>query len=709
MKIWMLLATASIAALNATAQESADSESRQATIIVTGQKLDMALEDVTSSVKVVSALEIAREPVSDLYDLVERIPNVNGSSGDLGFAIRGIDQRGVGGAGRGQTLTIYVDDAALGNYTTFFGPLESWDLGQVEVFRGPQSTNFGRNSLAGAIYVRSRDPSYDPDLRWRLEAGEYDAFQIAAAGGGSLIKDKLAVRVSVQHRKNDGFIKNTYLGKNADATEVTSGRVKFLFEPTNNVRIITTTSYTDNFGGEDGVNPATGFSREVAYDFPGSEGTKTWLQSLNANWTISDQIEVQSITAWQRTDYTRTEDYDVTPMPISSLLRSGIDESLSQELRFKYTGERLRGALGVYYADASTNYTDSFTIPITFAYPQLPLSNLVSRDSFIDFAAENYAIFFDGEYSITESIDALFGARYDNETQTNEAIADTWILGDLPAAYNFLRALEGRSIQLSETEYDAFLPKAGVRWRPNDDTTLAFVVQKAYRAGGSQISSLDGSVTVYDPEYLWNYELSARQSFLDGRLALNTNIYYADWTDQQVSVQVPGAPNFYTTVNAGEATVYGLESELSYQFNDAINFYAGLGYAHTEFKEFPNPTPGPGQADNFNGNTFAFAPEYSLNAGIAYDRGQGFFGGLDANYQSSAFSEQENLEENKLDERVLVNARLGYDFANGIRASIMARNLLDKDYYTTLNRDASGGFSRIGDPRVISVRLDASF
>jgi outer membrane receptor protein involved in Fe transport len=345
MKFWMLLATASIAALNSSAQEAAETESRQSTIIVTGQKIDTAIEDVTSSVKVVGALEIAREPVSDLYDLVERIPNVNSSFGDLGFSIRGIDQRGVGGAGRGQTLTVYVDDAALGNYTTFFGPLESWDLGQVEVFRGPQSTNFGRNSLAGAIYARSRDPSYESDLRLRLEGGEYGSFQIAAAGGGALIEDKLAVRVSGQHRKSDGFITNTFLGKDADATEVTSGRVKFLFEPTSDIRIITTTSYTDNFAGEDGVNPATGFAREAAYDVAGSEGTKTWLQSLNASWQISDRIELQSITAWQQTDYTRIEDYDVTPLPISALFREGVDESISQELRFKYTGKRLRGAV----------------------------------------------------------------------------------------------------------------------------------------------------------------------------------------------------------------------------------------------------------------------------------------------------------------------------------------------------------------------------
>ena len=357
MRTYTLLASASALAVcaggDATAHEPV---SRQETIIVTGQKIDAALQDVAASVAVVTGDEIAREPISDLYDIVDRIPNVTTSFGDLGFAIRGIDQRGIGGSGRGQTLTVYVDDASLGNYTTFFGPLDAWDLGQVEVFRGPQSTNFGRNALAGAIYVRTQDPTYENDLKVRLEAGEYETFQIAAAGGGAIVEDQLAWRASVQHRKSEGFIENTFLGKPADATEVTSGRLKLLWEPASDIRILSTTSYSDNFAGEDGVNPSSGFSREVQYDVPGSEGTKTWLQSINATWSINAHWELQSITAYQSTDYTRIEDYDVSPAPISSLDRLGEDTSLSQEIRLKYLGERLSGAAGAYYTDASSEF-----------------------------------------------------------------------------------------------------------------------------------------------------------------------------------------------------------------------------------------------------------------------------------------------------------------------------------------------------------------
>ena len=350
---------------------------------------------------------------------------------------------------------------------------------------------------------------------------------------------------------------------------------------------------------------------------------------------------------------------------------------------------------------------DSFTIPITFAFPTLPIDNLVSRDSFIDFAAENYALFFDGEYAVTDNLNLLFGARYDNETQTNVAVSDTQILGDIPAFLQPLLApLIGVAEQSSKTEYDAFLPKAGLRWEPTENSTYAFVAQKAYRAGGSEISSLDGSVSLYDPEYLWNYEISSRQRLMDGRLLWNTNVYYADWTDQQVAVQVPGAPNFFTTVNAGESTIYGLETDFSYAVAPAFDVYAGIGYAHTEFDDFPDPND---PTENLAGNSFPFAPEWTANAGFDYQASNGVFGGVDVNYQSASYSDQDNFEQNEVRERTLVNARIGYAFDDYWRLSLNARNLLDEDYYTFLNRDPSGGFARLGDPRVITLRLDADF
>ncbi|AWW74052.1 hypothetical protein CD351_06375 [Erythrobacter sp. KY5] len=695
----------------------------QPVIIVTGQKTEQSLQDVTASVDVTTAEEIAREPIIDLFDIVERIPNVTASFGEQGFAIRGIDQRGIGGTGA--TLIVFVDDSPLSNQTAFFGPTDSWDLGQVEVFRGPQSTNFGRNALAGAIYLRTQDPTYEWDFRLRGEVGDNGQRQAAIAGGGPIIDDVLAFRVAANYRESDGFVFNTFLNEEYDNTELTTGRFKLLFEPTDNLSIISTSSYTENFAGEDGIDPTNGnpgnpvspedVIREVAVDAPGLEGTETFIQSINATWDVSDRVQIQSITTYQDTDYVRQEDFDGTPAPIAALDRTGADEAFSHELRVKYFGDRLTVAGGAYFFTNEDGFTDNFTVPATAVNPALPASILINRVAQTTNETTNYAVFADGEFALNDAVDLLFGFRYDHEEFENTAIADTSTVDPLPPGFVFLAALLGQTEAITEAEYEAFLPKFGVRWNINPDANIAFVSQRAYRAGGAQISVLDGAVNEFDPEFLWNYELSARTIWLDGRLRWNANIFYSDWSDQQVLEPLPGISDFFRTVNAGESTLYGFETDFSFDASDEIEIYGGLGYSFTEFDDFQNGRFDPAlpasetNQENFAGNRFPFAPRWSANFGVAYAQEQGLFGGVDANYQSDVFNSSENFAINRCCQRILVNARIGYTWRN-FSLSAYVRNAFDEQYFSFLDASAPGEeFSRLGDPRTFAIRLDADF
>ncbi len=715
-----LLVASGVAAAN---QADADSDNQHMDeIIVVGQKFDRTLRDVASSVTVETGAEIEREPLVDLYDIVDRIPNVTSSFGGLGFAIRGVDQRGV--AGSGATLTIYVDDAPLGNQTTFFGPLGSWDLGQVEVYRGPQSTNFGRNALAGAIYIRTKDPSFEWEAKARAEIGNNGQRHGAMAFGGPLIDEKLAFRVAAEYRETDGFIRNTLLDAEADATELWNTRLKLLFKPTENFQIISTSSYTENFAGEDIVSPtndagevlsADEVVREVGYNTPGREGTETFIQSVNATWEVSDRVSLQSITTFQTTDYLRQEDFDLTALPLAELDRTGDDEAFSEEFRIRYQGDRLSFGLGFYYVSTEEGFEDDFIVPGSIINPAIPPTISIGRQSARVGEAENYAGFLDGEYELSEQFDLLFGLRYDREEQDNFQNTVTTIIGDLPPQLDFLRALEGTDESITNATFDAWLPKFGVRWNANDDATFAFVVQRAYRAGGAEINFVDGSLSEFDPEYLWNYELSSRVTLLDGSVSWNTNIYYSDWSDQQTPTPLP-APfeNFSQTVNAGSSTLYGLESDLTYRVTDQFEIYAGIGYSVAEFNDFVNADFDPNQPEseanqpNFNGNRFPFAPRLSLNGGFDYTHESGFFGGVDVNYQSSSFNEVDNFSSNVIDSRTLVNARVGYSISESIRISGYVRNLLDEDYFTTLNV-VNQNSARLGDELTWAIRLDMDF
>ena len=57
--------------------------------------------------------------------------------------------------------TLNIDGRAASHNELVFGAAPLWDVAQVEIFRSPQSTTEGRNSIAGAIYVRTRSPTFE--------------------------------------------------------------------------------------------------------------------------------------------------------------------------------------------------------------------------------------------------------------------------------------------------------------------------------------------------------------------------------------------------------------------------------------------------------------------------------------------------------------------------------------------------------------------
>lgn len=702
---------------------SQPSNPEDAPIIVTGQKIDRSLQQTTDSVMVITEEELRREPGRDLTDVIDRVANAASTVGERSFAIRGVDQRGV--SGRGSTLIIFVDDSPIGNRTSALGPSDLWDLAQVEVFRGPQSTNFGRSALAGGIYVRTKNPGYDWTLDLRAEAGEADALQAAIAGGGPIIDDRLAFRISINHVESDGFITNTFLNEDANPKKLTTGRLKLLFEPSSDLSIISTSTYTDNLTGDRNLSATNGnpgnvvapqdIVQEVSQDLPGRENSETFIQSVNLAWDIAPDLQMRSISTFQNTDYTRQLDGDNMPVSLSFADRTGNEEIITQELRLAYASEKWTGVVGGYLYDLSEHQTDDFVIPFFFFIPGIPQDVRLARDSDFFIDTTNIAAFAEAEIVLGRKLDLILGLRYDYEELATSSIAVSTSLEPLAPQFAFLGAFLGTETERITASYDAWLPKLGVRWNLSEDANLSFVIQRAFQAGGGTFDVIDGTVSEFDPEFLWNFEIGLRTLWLDGRLRFNANVYYADWTDQQVQEPRPDFPFVFTVTNAGESTLYGFEADVSFDVTADLEVYGALGYAHTEFDSFPNARFNPwlpvsdANLPNFDGNRFPFSPRWSANLGVAYEPGEGIFGGFDANFRSSQFRSSANLAINRCCQRTIVNARLGYAWEE-FRLSLQARNLFDDDHYTFLTAAFLGGeAANVGDPQTFSVRLDARF
>ncbi|MEM1145806.1 MAG: TonB-dependent receptor, partial [Pseudomonadota bacterium] len=169
-------------------------------ITIRGELFERDAQDSLTSVISEPGERLRQRGEVSIDAFTSRMGNVNGQT------IRGIAVGGPSGTGRGQTVTTTIDGARV---STFFdqnvGTYSSWDLEQVEVLRGPQSTQTGRNALAGSITIRSQDPIFDQTLKLGAQLGNSGTRQLGFAANTPVIDDVLAIRVSGEKLESDSF------------------------------------------------------------------------------------------------------------------------------------------------------------------------------------------------------------------------------------------------------------------------------------------------------------------------------------------------------------------------------------------------------------------------------------------------------------------------------------------------------------------------
>ena len=212
-------------------------------IVISGEQIERTQQENLSSVAVITEDTLVTE--RRFHDLVNRTANVGLNGTDDRISIRGIALFGTGAAGEANTITIDLDGVPVDNWASYIGWSSLWDVEQVEVLRGAQSTNQGRNALAGAVVYRSAPPTWYHTGKARIFAASDETFGIAAAHGGPLVTDTLAFRISAEHETSEGFITNTTTNEDDYAGyERTVARGSLLWRPTQDESLEVLTTYS---------------------------------------------------------------------------------------------------------------------------------------------------------------------------------------------------------------------------------------------------------------------------------------------------------------------------------------------------------------------------------------------------------------------------------------------------------------------------------
>lgn len=742
----------SLISVAAQADEVAPAESAAEDIVVTGEKVARGLQETTASVGVVTSKRLEEEVIESLSDVFQRTVNVSETYGSSGFTIRGIANRGVSGGGDAPTATIFVDGAPLVQEVIGNGPTDMWDVTQVEIFRGPQSTIQGLNALAGAIHIRTQDPTMDWSGKARAIVSSFNTRNFAIAGGGPIVADELAFRVSAEKRDSDGEVWNPTREVNDAPVDTIQLRGKLLWTPSALPGFEARAGWS-HFEGDTGYSwtyvdtTVDDFfnNRQNPSDSPNTSHTNTDQGVLDLRQDLGSGFSLTSLTTYTTAETLRAYDGDQTPQPLAFGYNFSDSKTFTQELRLNYESEKLSGLVGLYYynrdqksgsASQSLVPTPGSTITGLLLSSGLDLATATYISSMyvaalpvipVDYSSdasskvETFAIFADGRYHFNDRLSLLAGFRYDRETNrfgvdqvatfvgTYPNPADFGPFGPAIAAINsgvagFVAQASGSTAPTNRT-FNAFLPKIGLNMDWTDDLSTAFVIQRGYRSGGSSMNTARSQSFAYDPEYTWNYELSLRSQWLDGALTVNANAYYVDWKDQQTTVNFGLNLYDYHTVNAGTSHLYGFEIEAAHRVSEAFDWYLGLGHNRTRFDDFQTDV---GTVTDLSGMEFPYAPHWTLSAGANARFLDGFSANLNANYRSLVYTDVSVPQsDTRVGARTVVNTRVGYQ-AKHWSASLFVNNLFDEQYmqyYTGYY----GGSAALGASRTIGVVLEAGF
>lgn len=671
-------------------------------VTVTARKREETLQEVPVAVTAFTPEAIDKLNIKDLSDLDAQVPNLTiyaarGSSSTATAYLRGVGQADpLWGVDPG--VGIYLDDVYIARPQGAL--LDVFDVGRIEVLRGPQGTLYGKNTIGGAIKYISRGLPTTTEGFASVTVGNYNQLDAKAAIGGPIggADSGLRARVAVASMNRDGFGENVRSGEEVSDKEINALRFNLGAYASDDLDFQFALDWIDDKSGVRGAkmlqaNPFAPTSPPMDSRYDVNNGmrnlndTEIRGASATVNWRPNDDLALKYVVA-KRESWTDTNiDFDTTPAPIVDVHAMYEDSQVSHELQANYdAGGRARGVVGVYVFDGEAGGV----VQNYFSFPGLPLSivNPIFGDTRGTVFTESLAFYADWTFDLTSQLTLDVGARYTDEDKhaiaLNRFYTDTTYttVGPLGTAANFDKTVNFKNVS----------PKVSLDYQVTPDVMVYGLATRGFKSGGYNIrantTAVPRSGDAFDDEVVDSYEIGSKMSFLDERFFLNLAAFHNKYKDIQLSVftgyPLPnGQTGFFGDfTNAGSGTVNGVEVE--YQFLPTENWLISGNFAWLDaaYDEFINR--GVNIADS---QRFTNAPEFSGALNVEYRTDLANGGNLSArvgySYQSEVWPTTDLSPLIRQDGYGLVGAGVILKLDDAWSFSLQGSNLADKEYRTT--------------------------
>ena len=726
-------------------------------IIVTAEKRDESLQDLSQAVTVLSSEDLDNRQISSFVDISAIAPGVNVAKNE-GFktviTIRGVGYETNQNAIATPSVSYHLDGIYIASPYSL--QTEFMDLERIEVLRGPQGTLFGQNSTGGAINVITSAPSLDESTSYGdVTFGDYSLLKTRASFNRPL-NESVAVRASFITNKRDGFTDNLSTGQDLDDADSISARVRLLYQPSDTFRANFTAQIFDenrNGSAQKGLLDTTPNPRELRQDSQTEHKLEASLYSAVFEWDF-DAYSIKSLTSYQEDDILVRRDNDrndAAYLAPFAQLPSEYDPETNKQTTITHefnivSAEPYMGKLdwiaGFFYLD--TEIDISIRERLDFAwdgFDPIVVSEVLAFGGDVGFISdskperESMSIYGQGTWNHSDTLRSVFGIRYTEDEVYSEVT-------------NYFGRLGTDILQVDGSKMTTRL----VIEKDLDENRMIYAsLSKGYKPGGSNLTYGREDVVApivvlptFEEEVVDAYEVGIKAELPGGRTRINSAFFYYDYEGLQYQATDPelyqGGVN-----NIAESEIYGAEIELSTFITDSMILDASMSWIETEItadhfaldnvqsdiatnallaqglNQFSDQVQIARAAEitNVKGNELAKTPNFTANLSLTWQRYIENWGEMSNSLQYTYRGDfKHRMFNNPLTDMVpdyeVIDLVMGYlpDSNSDLKYEIVAKNLTDEDGTNARFTDVFGvgatGVELIG-PRQIMLRVKLAF
>jgi iron complex outermembrane receptor protein len=609
-------------------------------IIVTARRREESSQDVPLAIATLDGRTIndtGAFSVQKLQQLAPTLQVYSSNPRNTAVNIRGIGVPfGLTNDGFEQGVGIYVDDVYYSRPAS--AVFDFLDVAQVEVLRGPQGTLYGKNTTAGAINIRTNQPTFGFEGDVEVSAGNY-GFKQAKASVSGPISDTVAARLALSTTSRRGTIHNVTSGNWINGRDNIGLRGQLLWQPSDDFDVTLTGDYSTQdpeccgtvfvgYGPTQraanrqypalaaalGYAPASldPFDRVTDLDASLNAGNTVGGASLRAVWDLGPGA-LTSVTAWRFWDWKPENDRDFTGLDVVRLSQNpSQQDQYTQELRYAYSGDAFDFVVGAFgfHQRVDTQGTEAqgadasrWNINPSNALSNNPavLEGLTARNTQW-LKATSAALYGQFAWKVTDSLTIQPGARVNYDKKDgyyNREVFD--------AQGNPIPATGGTAIQQAQRAIYApqLFEPSFKDWNFSYDLTASYKVApdlmtyatyaKTFKTGGINQNGVPADAAgnpilaagSIKPESVQHLELGAKSQFWNRRITFNLAAFRTTIDDYQAAVNNGqfGVLRGYLA-NADRVRSQGVEADFSIRPSQRFNAYVSGAYTDAKFVKF---------------------------------------------------------------------------------------------------------------------------